>query len=47
VLLGLPMAPTHASGDCKAGGNFGQAETDKQNAFSALAALKTKDLRNN
>ncbi|MHB1591350.1 MAG: YceD family protein [Sulfuricella sp.] len=46
VLLGLPMAPTHASEDCKAGGNFGQAETDKQNVFSALAALKTKDLRN-
>lgn len=45
VLLGLPMAPTHASGDCKAGGNFGQAETDKQNAFSALAALKTKGHR--
>jgi uncharacterized protein len=47
VLLGLPMAPTHAPGDCKAGGSFGQAGTDKQNAFSALAALKTKDLRNN
>ncbi len=47
VLLGSPMAPTHASGDCKAGGNFGQAETDKQNAFSALAVLKTKDLRKN
>ena len=46
VLLGLPMAPTHASGDCEAGGNFGQVEIDKQNAFSALAALKTKDLRN-
>ncbi len=46
VLLGLPMAPMHASADCKAGGNFGQAETDKPNAFSALAALKTKDLRN-
>lgn len=42
VLLGLPMAPMHAPGDCKAGGNFGQAGTDKQNAFSALAALKTK-----
>ncbi len=47
VLLGLPMAPTHAPGDCKAGRNFGQAETDKPNAFSALAALKTKDLRRN
>mgnify|MGYP001588847153 CR=1 FL=1 len=47
VLLGLPMAPTHAPGDCKAGGSFGQAGTDKQNAFSALAALKTKDLRKN
>lgn len=47
VLLGLPMAPTHAPGDCKSGGNFGQAETDKQNAFSVLAALKTKDSRNN
>lgn len=47
VLLGLPMAPTHAPGDCKAGGNFGQAGIDKPNAFSALAALKTKDLRKN
>jgi len=47
VLLGLPMAPMHTSGDCKTGGKFGQAETDKQNAFSALAALKTKDLRKN
>lgn len=47
VLLGLPMAPTHTSGGCKAGGNFGQAETDKQNAFSALAALKSKDLSKN
>lgn len=47
VLLDLPMAPTHAPGACKAGKNFGQAETDKQNAFSALAALKTKDSRNN
>jgi uncharacterized protein len=47
VLLGLPMAPAHASGDCKAGGIFGQAETDKPNAFSALAALKSKDLRRN
>jgi uncharacterized protein len=42
VLLGLPMAPTHASGDCKVGRNIGQAETDKPNAFSVLAALKTK-----
>lgn len=44
VLLGLPMAPTHASGACKAGGNFGQAETDKQNVFSALAALKKRKI---
>jgi uncharacterized protein len=47
VLLGLPMAPMHASGVCKTGGNFGQVKTDKQNVFSALAALKTKDLRKN
>lgn len=47
VLLGLPMAPMHVPGDCKAGGSFGQAGIDKQNAFSALAALKTKDLRKN
>ena len=47
VLLSLPMAPTHTPGNCKAGGNFGQVETDKQNAFSALAALKMKDLRKN
>ncbi len=47
VLLGLPMAPMHAPGDCKAGANFGQTETDKPNAFSALAVLKTKDLRKN
>jgi uncharacterized protein len=43
VLLDLPMAPMHMPGGCKSGGNFDQAKTDKQNAFSALAALKTKD----
>ena len=47
VLLSLPMAPMHASENCKVGGNFGQAKTDKQNAFSALAALKTQDSRKN
>lgn len=44
VLLGLPMAPMHAPGDCRANENLGQAKSGKKNAFSALAALKT-DLR--
>lgn len=43
VLLGLPMAPMHAPGDCKANENLGQAKSGKKNAFSALAALKTQD----
>ncbi|HUW49826.1 MAG TPA: YceD family protein [Sulfuricella sp.] len=45
VLLDLPMAPMHSPEDCQAGGNFGQTKTVKQNAFSALAALKTQDSR--
>jgi uncharacterized protein len=45
VLLGLPMAPMHAPGDCKANENLGQAMSGKKNAFSALAALKSQDLR--
>lgn len=45
VLLGLPMAPMHAPEDCKASENLGQAKSGKKNAFSALAALKTQDLR--
>lgn len=43
VLLDLPMAPMHAPDACQAGENFGQPKTVKQNAFSALAALKTQD----
>jgi uncharacterized protein len=45
VLLDLPMAPMHSPGDCQAGGIFGQTKTVKQNAFSALAALKSQDSR--
>ena len=44
VLLGLPMAPTHAPGDCKVDIDLGQTKLGKKNAFSALAALKTRDL---
>ena len=47
VLLAVPMAPMHEQGTCNAGGDFGQAKIDKQNAFSALAALKTQALRKN
>lgn len=45
VLLDLPMAPMHAQDACQAGENFGQPKTVKQNAFSALAALKTQNSR--
>lgn len=45
VLLDLPMAPMHSPKDCQSGENFGQPKTVKQNAFSALAALKTQDSR--
>lgn len=45
VLLDLPIAPMHASDDCKAIRNLGQAKLGEQNAFSALAALKTLGLR--
>lgn len=43
VLLDLPMAPMHSPEDCQASKDFGQTKTVKQNAFSALAALKTQD----
>ncbi|MDD5330128.1 MAG: YceD family protein [Sulfuricella sp.] len=43
VLLALPMAPTHSPKECKADANASQAKLEKKNAFSALAALKTKD----
>ena len=42
VLLGVPMAPMHAPEDCKADENLGLAKLGKKNAFSALAALKTR-----
>lgn len=45
VLLGLPIAPMHVPDDCKAIRNLGQAKLGEQNAFSALAALKTQRLR--
>lgn len=46
VLLALPMAPMHESQDCKMKSGAAQADSGKQNAFSALAALKTQKLRN-
>ena len=45
VLLDLPIAPMHASDDCKAIRNLGQSKLGEQNAFSALAALKSQGLR--
>ena len=46
VLLGLPMASMHEPQACKVKLETDQAGSGKQNAFGALAALKSQKLRN-
>jgi uncharacterized protein len=45
VLLDLPMAPMHEPQACKVKLDADPAGSGKPNAFGALAALKTQNLR--
>ena len=44
VLLGLPMVPMHLPEDCAASRKSSLSGLGEQNAFSALAALKARNL---
>jgi transcriptional regulator with GAF, ATPase, and Fis domain len=40
IMLGLPMAPRHAEGECRVPGEAGDTEARQVSAFAALARLK-------